>query len=144
MIVSPDSVVDKATGYGIDDRGVAVRVPVGWGIFSSPRRPNRFWGPPTLLSNGYRGLFPRGKSGRGVKLTIHLQLVPRSRKCGSIHPLPHTPSCRSAQLVKHRDNFTFISYIIVQQRRTCYFIRILPQTNDIEFCTLISCVCKQV
>jgi hypothetical protein len=26
----------------------------------------------------------------------HLQLVPRSRKCGSIHPLPHTPSWRSA------------------------------------------------
>jgi hypothetical protein len=26
----------------------------------------------------------------------HLQLVPRSRKCGSIHSLPHTPSWRSA------------------------------------------------
>jgi hypothetical protein len=23
-----------------------------------------------------------------LKLTTHLQLVPRSRKCGSIHPLP--------------------------------------------------------
>jgi hypothetical protein len=33
---------------------------------------------------------------RGVKLTTHLQLVPRSRKCGSIHPFPHTPSWRSA------------------------------------------------
>jgi hypothetical protein len=32
--------------------------------------------------------------------------VPRSRKRGSIHPLLHTPSWRSAQLVKHRDNFT--------------------------------------
>jgi hypothetical protein len=32
-----------------------------WGkIFSSPRRPDRFWGTPSLLSNGYRGLFPRG------------------------------------------------------------------------------------
>jgi hypothetical protein len=31
-----------------------------------------------------------------MKLTTHLQLVPRSRKGGSIHPL-----------VKHRDNFTF-------------------------------------
>jgi hypothetical protein len=30
-----------------------------------------------------------GESGRGVKLTTHLQLVPRSRKCGSIYPLPH-------------------------------------------------------
>jgi hypothetical protein len=42
-----------------------------------------------------------------VKLTTHLQLVPRSRKCGSIHPLPYTSSWRSAQLVKHRDNFFF-------------------------------------
>jgi hypothetical protein len=29
-------------------------------------------------------------------LAIHLQLVPMSRKYGSIHPLPHTPSWRSA------------------------------------------------
>jgi hypothetical protein len=36
------------------------------------------------------------KRGRGVKLTTHLHLVPRSRKRGSIHPLPHTSSCRSA------------------------------------------------
>jgi hypothetical protein len=46
---------------------------------------------PSLLSNGYRGLFPRS-----TKLTTHLQLVPSSRKCGSMHPFPHTPSWRSA------------------------------------------------
>jgi hypothetical protein len=43
-----------------------------------------------------------------VKLTTHLQLVPRSRKCGSIHTLPQTPPRRSAELVKHRENFTFL------------------------------------
>jgi hypothetical protein len=47
---------------------------------------------------------------RGMKLTIHLQLVPRSRKCGSIHPLPHTPSWRSAEFIKQRD---FIYYSLL-------------------------------
>jgi hypothetical protein len=28
------------------------------------------------------------------------------KKTGSINSLPHTPSCRDAQLVKHRDSFT--------------------------------------
>jgi hypothetical protein len=44
-----------AIGYGLDDREVGVRVPVGSRIVSSPRRPNRLWGPPNLLSNGYLG-----------------------------------------------------------------------------------------
>jgi hypothetical protein len=34
-------VVDIATSYGLDDRGVGVRVPVGSRIFSSPNRPDR-------------------------------------------------------------------------------------------------------
>jgi hypothetical protein len=81
MKYSRDSVVTIATAYGLDDRRVGVRVPVGSRIFSSPCRPDGLWGPPSLLFNGYRR-----QSGRGVKLTTHFQLVPRSRKCGSIHP----------------------------------------------------------
>jgi hypothetical protein len=30
----------------------------GMGIFSSPARPDRLWDSPSLLSNGYQGLFP--------------------------------------------------------------------------------------
>jgi hypothetical protein len=58
---SQDSAVDTATGYGLDGLGVGVRVPVEAGFFSLPRRPDRFCGTATLLSGGYRGLFPGGK-----------------------------------------------------------------------------------
>jgi hypothetical protein len=57
---SRDSVVGIATGYGLDDQGLGVGVPVRSKNFSSPRFPNRLWGPLNLLSDGYRGLFPRG------------------------------------------------------------------------------------
>jgi hypothetical protein len=60
-LASRDSTVGIATGYGLDGQGVGVQVPVGSRIFSSPRRPDRFWGPFNLLSNGYWELFPRGK-----------------------------------------------------------------------------------
>jgi hypothetical protein len=99
-------VVGIATGHGLDDLVVGVRVPVGSKIFSFPRTPDRLWSPLSLLSNEYRGLFPRGWSDRCVKLTTHFQLVPRSRKYGSIHSFLHTPSWRSACLVEQRDNFT--------------------------------------
>jgi hypothetical protein len=94
-IGSRDGSVGIATGYDLDDRGVRIRVPVRVRIFTSCHA-DRLWGPPIFLSNVYRGLFPGEQSGRGVKLTTHFQLVPRTRKCGSIHPIPHTPSWLSA------------------------------------------------
>jgi hypothetical protein len=90
------SVVSRAIDYRLDDRGVGLRVQVGSRILFSPRRPDRpfiQWVP----------VFP-GVKWPGLEAE---QRVPRSRKCGSIHPLPHTPSWRSAELVKHRDNFYF-------------------------------------
>jgi hypothetical protein len=50
------------TGYRLYNRKVGVQVLEGSRIFSSPQRPDRFWGTPSLLSNGYLGLFPRGWS----------------------------------------------------------------------------------
>jgi hypothetical protein len=60
IYMSRGSLVDIATAYGLDDRGVAVRVPVGSTILTSPYSPDRLWGPHNLLFNWYRGLFPRG------------------------------------------------------------------------------------
>jgi hypothetical protein len=55
---SRDSSVGIGLGYGLDDRGSRVRFPAGgWEFFSSPLRPKGLWGPPSLLSNGYQGLF---------------------------------------------------------------------------------------
>jgi hypothetical protein len=47
-----------ATGWTTE--GSEFRVSVGSRIFTSPCRPERLWGPPSLLSNGYRGLFSLG------------------------------------------------------------------------------------
>jgi hypothetical protein len=44
--------------YGLDDRG---SIPdTGRGFFFQPLLPDRLWGPPSLLPNGYWGFFPRG------------------------------------------------------------------------------------
>jgi hypothetical protein len=76
-ISTQNSSVGTALSYGLDDRG---SIPCGFSeFFSSPPRPERLWGPPSLLANGYQGLFPWGYSSRGVKLTTHLHLVPRSK-----------------------------------------------------------------
>jgi hypothetical protein len=47
-----ESAVGIATAYRLDDRGVGVRVPIELRIFSSPRRADRHWVPPSFLSNG--------------------------------------------------------------------------------------------
>jgi hypothetical protein len=49
------SLVGIATGYRLDGRGIGVRVPVWSRIFISSYRPDRLWGPPNLLFNGYGG-----------------------------------------------------------------------------------------
>jgi hypothetical protein len=69
-----DSSVSIAMGYGLDGQGL---IPGRSKRFvSTPQHPR---GPPSLLSNGYRGPFPQGWSNQGVKPTTHLHLLLRSR-----------------------------------------------------------------
>jgi hypothetical protein len=75
------------TGYGQDGPG---SIPGMERFLSSPQRPEQLWGPPSPLSNGYRGLYPTGYSSRGVKLTTHLHLVPMSRM---VQLYLHFPIC---------------------------------------------------
>ena len=54
IIMGLDSSVDIATRYRLDNSGV--RIPVGREIFRT--RPDRPWGPPSLLSQMGTGSFP--------------------------------------------------------------------------------------
>jgi hypothetical protein len=53
------SSVGIATDYGMDGPGIEKKNPGGAQIFRT--RPDRPWGPPSLLYNGYR-VFPGGKA----------------------------------------------------------------------------------
>jgi len=62
VIVGRDSSVGIATNYGLDGPGIESR----WGSEIFCIRPDRRWGPPSLLNNLYR-VFPGVKRpGRGV------------------------------------------------------------------------------
>jgi hypothetical protein len=89
--------------YGSNDRGVVLRVPVVKNFrFSISLKPALGQNQPPI--QWIVELLPRGYSGRVVTLTTRLQLVPRSGKRGSIHPLRHTSSWRSAELARVKQN----------------------------------------
>jgi hypothetical protein len=78
-----DSSVGIAMAYGLDGRG---SIPSRARFFSAPQR----LGPTQAPIQWVPGALPRGWSGRGVKLTSHVHLVPRSRM---VELCLHSPIC---------------------------------------------------
>jgi len=76
--------VGIATGYSLDDQGWFL---VGAGNFLFDSVSRLALGPTQLPIQWYWGLL-WGVSGWGMKLTTHLQLVPRLRMHGAMLPLP--------------------------------------------------------
>jgi hypothetical protein len=78
------------------------RLPTGWtneGSESESRQEKDFYLILVQTGSGTHWAFYTmgiGSEVAGAWSWLHLQLVPRSRKCESVHPLPHTPSWRSA------------------------------------------------
>jgi hypothetical protein len=60
----------------------------GWEFFFSPPCPDRLWGPPSLLSNGYQELFPWGVKWPGSEADHSPPSSAEVRMRGAIPPLP--------------------------------------------------------
>jgi hypothetical protein len=90
--VNEISAVGIAPGYGLDDRGVRVWVPVGSRMIPSPHRLGRTQSSiewvPGALSPGVK--WPGREADHSPPTSAEV------KKYGSIHPLPHTPPWRSA------------------------------------------------
>jgi hypothetical protein len=78
-----------------------------WHFFSSPPRPDRLWGPPSLLSNGYQGLFSPGVNWLGNEAVYSPASSPEVKNARSYTSTPQYVFMKW-YLFKHRDNFTFM------------------------------------
>jgi hypothetical protein len=84
-------------------RRVGVCVPIGSRMFTSPYRPNWLWGPVQPPIQWIQGIKrPKLEADHSPPSSAKIM------KTWIYTPIAHTPSWHSAQLVKHRDNFTFL------------------------------------
>jgi hypothetical protein len=94
------------TSYDLDIRRVWVWAPVKKRSFSYPRRPNWFWGPFSFLFNVYRGLFPRSKPTEAWSWPLPTN-AKVNNTWNNTSTSPYVFMVCSAELVKHRNDFTF-------------------------------------
>jgi hypothetical protein len=105
--IGRDSSVSTVSDYGLDDREIGVRSPAEAKDFSSILCVQTGSGAhPDSCTKGTGGPFPGVKRGRGMTLTTHPHLVPRSGMSRSYIPLPQAPSWRVAGLLC----FAFVYY----------------------------------
>jgi len=70
-------------------------------IFFSPLHPDMLWGPPSVVSNRYEGLFSQRKAFQGVKFTIRLNIVPKFESASRFIFTP-TYTVKTWSLLKYR------------------------------------------
>jgi hypothetical protein len=81
-----------------DSNGLAARgsVPCSVRFFYCAQRADPLWGRPSLLSDGYRGLFPPGIKRPGREADHSPPSSAEVKKGKAIPPLPHTVSWHNA------------------------------------------------
>jgi hypothetical protein len=99
-----------AAGYGLEDREVGIRVPVGSRIFSFPRRPDRLWGPPGLLK-WVPGILSPGVNGPGREADHPPQTNAEVKKNMDLYI--HSPTFLHGVVLKDSDNITFYRSICI-------------------------------
>jgi len=108
------------------------------GFISSPPRPDRLWGPPSLLSNRYRGSYPGDKADRvwnhsplpsaEVNAWIHTSIHP-TRLHGVVLNDARDVFMMS-YLVKHTDNFAFLHFMEAEHTRLLYHCEAKCQSDS--------------
>jgi hypothetical protein len=102
---SRDSSVGIATGYRLGSPG---SLPGSARFFYTPQRPDRPWGPPSLLPGGSRWLYPGRIKRPGREADYSPQSSAEVKKSGALLPRPHIPSWHCVHLIKDGNNFTFM------------------------------------
>jgi hypothetical protein len=100
----------RLDSYGLGERG---SIPGrGKRFLSIGQRPDRLWGPPSLLSNSHRKLYPGGRVKRQGRQADHTALSTAEVMIdGAITPLHHTPSWHSVYIIMCKENFIFFFLI---------------------------------
>jgi hypothetical protein len=116
----PDSSVGIATRYGLDGPGIKTKYPVVGEIFRT--FPDRPWGPPSLLYNGYRVFL--GCKVAGAWCWPPPILAPRSRMSGAVPLLPlwSFVACYRAYIfLNFSESFALEFFHIILEIRYFYF-----------------------